>query len=148
MAHFAELNQDNIVLRIILVGDDVPTSNGPLGENPMHVDGEIYCTNLLGGNWKQSSINGEFRKEPAGIGYTYDSSIDKFIKQKPFGSWSLDSNYDWKAPIQFPSSYKNENNENIQIYWNEENLRWQGFILSNNSIKYAWNHNNSAWSTF
>ena len=65
MANFAELNQENIVLRVIVVGDDVPTSNGPLGENPMHIDGETYCTNLFGGNWKQSSINGEFRKNPA-----------------------------------------------------------------------------------
>ena len=56
MAHFAELDKGNVVKRVIVVGNDVPTVAGPLGENDMHVDGETWCQNFFkGGNWKQTS---------------------------------------------------------------------------------------------
>ena len=68
MATFAKLDENNIVTQIVKVGNDVPTSDGPLGENDMHVDGETYCTNLFGGRWKQCSATNAFRKQNAGIG--------------------------------------------------------------------------------
>ena len=71
MAHFAELDGNNIVTRVIVVGNDVTTAAGPLGENDMHVDGETWCVNFFkGGNWKQTSYNNNFRKQYAGKGYT------------------------------------------------------------------------------
>jgi hypothetical protein len=57
MAHFAELDENNIVKRVVVIGNGVPTSDGPLGENDMHPDGETYVANLLGGRWKQTSYN-------------------------------------------------------------------------------------------
>ena len=63
MAHFAELDNDNIVKRVVVVANDIETAAGPLGENDMHVDGETYCTNLFkGGVWKQCSSTNAFRR--------------------------------------------------------------------------------------
>jgi hypothetical protein len=90
MAHFAKLDENDIVEKVVVVGNDVPTAAGPLGENDMHADGESYCQNLFkGGVWKQTSYNNNFRKQYAGIGYTYDSVKDKFIRPQPYPSWTL-----------------------------------------------------------
>ena len=104
MAHFAELDSDNKVKRVVVVGNDVETAAGPLGENDMHVDGETWCVDFFkGGTWKQTSYNHNFRKQYAGMGMTYDSAKDKFINAQPHASWSLDSNDDWQAPIAYPT---------------------------------------------
>jgi len=115
MAHFAELKSKvdptgfttdthQIVERVVVVGNDIATAAGPLGDNDMHVDGETWCVNFFkGGTWKQTSYNSNFRKQYAGIGYRYDSTKDKFITPQPFASWSLDSNDDWQAPITYPT---------------------------------------------
>ena len=102
MAHFAKLDENNVVTNVIVIGNAVPTSNGPLGENDMHPDGEAYCTKLLGGKWKQTSYNHRFRKQYAGKGYTYDSVNDVFITPKPYPSWTLNSNFDWQPPVAMP----------------------------------------------
>ena len=89
MAHFAKLDENNIVEKVVVVGNDVPTAAGPLGENDMHPDGEAYCQNLFkGGVWKQTSYNNNFRKQYAGEGHTYDSLKDKFIRPQPYPSWA------------------------------------------------------------
>ena len=104
MAHFAELDENNIVKRVIVVDNTIPTAAGPLGENDMHADGEAYCKNLLGADtiWKQTSYNNNFRKEYAFIGGTYDAAKDKFIKPQPYPSFVLDVNDDWKSLVDFP----------------------------------------------
>lgn len=89
MAHFAELNQDNIVLRVIVVGNEMLFENGQESE----AKGIAFCKQLFGENtnWIQTSYNGNLRKNYAGIGYTYDASRDAFIAQKPEGEgWTLD----------------------------------------------------------
>jgi len=101
MAHFAELDENNVVKRVIAVANDVNTADGPLGENDMHVDGEEYCKLFYKDKttiWKQTSYNGNFRKQYAGIGYTYNASEDIFIKPQPHDGWILDENYDWQPP--------------------------------------------------
>ena len=99
MAHFAELDENNIVKRIVAVGNDLYTTDGDLGENDMHPDGELWCrTFFKGGVWKQTSYSGSFRKQFAGVGFTYNSTQDIFIAPKPHDSWILDSNYDWQPP--------------------------------------------------
>ena len=106
MAHFAELDANNVVQRVVVVGNDVTTANGPLGENDKHVDGESWCINFFkGGTWKQTSYNSSFRKQYAGVGYTFDFAKDKFIAPQPFPSWSLDSNDDWQAPVAYPTVF-------------------------------------------
>jgi hypothetical protein len=75
MAHFAELNDSNVVLRVIVINNsDIQDENGI----EVEAIGQAFCTNLLGGNWKQTSYNGKIRKNFAGIGYVYDPALDEF----------------------------------------------------------------------
>ena len=156
MAHFAELESKTdptgftsdthlIVKRVIVVGNDVETSNGPLGENDMHVDGETWCQNFFGsGIWKQTSYNKNFRKNYAGIGFRYDESKDKFIAPQPFASWSLNSNNDWQAPVANPTVITyGDNTPYNSIDWDEPNLRWVAYDDQNN--QFVWNPDSSSW---
>ena len=107
MAHFAELNSSNEVLRVIVVSNDDVNANG----GDQHADAETFVTSIVpystdGASWKQTSYNNSFRKQYAGTGYTYDAGKDKFISFKPYASWSLDSNDDWQAPISEPDDGK------------------------------------------
>tara|TARA_B100000524_G_scaffold296768_1_gene171242 strand:- start:112 stop:474 length:363 start_codon:yes stop_codon:yes gene_type:complete len=106
MAHFAELDSNNVVLRVIVVSND------------NEADGENWCKNLFGGDWKQTSYNNNIRKNYAAIGYTYDAAKDAFIPPQPFVSWTLDeTTCQWKAPVDYPSDGK--------VYKWEEGLTWQ-----------------------
>ena len=124
MAHFAELDSDNKVKRVVVVGNVVETAAGPLGENDMHVDGETWCVNFFkGGTWKQTSYNHNFRKQYAGIGMTYASAKDKFILPQPHASWSLDDNDDWQAPVTYPTIKDDGEDPSVWFYfirWNED----------------------------
>jgi hypothetical protein len=113
MAHFAELDENNIVKRVIVVHN-----NELLDENSNESEqkGIDFCVNLLGGVWKQTSYNNNFRKQFCGNGYFYNSEADVFVKPQPFLSWSLDDNFDWQPPTSKPV-------EGFW-YWNEETLSW------------------------
>ena len=115
MAHFAELGEDNIVLRVIVVHDnDCKDENG----NESEAVGAEFCRNLLGGTWKQTSYNATFRARYAGIGYTYDSGRNAFIAPKPFPSWVLnETTTNWDSPIPYPSDEK-------MYDWNEADQVW------------------------
>jgi len=118
MAHFAELDENNIVVKVTVVDNNIETSNGKLGVNDKHVDGETWCKNFFNQpdtTFKQTSYNNNFRKQYAGKGYTYDAAKDKFICPQPYASWSLDGNDDWQAPITRPD---NENGTRMYI-WDE-----------------------------
>ena len=97
MAHFAELGENNTVLRVIVVSnDDCLDAEG----NESEAVGAEFCRNLLGGTWKQTSYNGNMRFRYAGIGYTYNSELDAFISPKPYPSWSLgNETAAWEAPV-------------------------------------------------
>jgi hypothetical protein len=84
MAHFAQINENNIITQVIVVNN-----NELLDENGVEQEskGQEFCTNLLGGNWIQTSYNSTFRKNYAGIGFAYDSVRDAFISPKPYPSW-------------------------------------------------------------
>jgi hypothetical protein len=112
MAHWAEINEENIVLRVT-VGDN----NDPNGD-----EGYQWLIDNLGGRWVQTSYNNNFRKQYAGIGYSYDIINDVFISPKPFPSWILNENFDWQAPIKRPTD---------GFYsWNEENQSWEQLDLA------------------
>ena len=149
MAHFAELDENNIVTRVVVVSNDIETAAGPLGENNMHIDGETWCVNFFkGGTWKQTSYGHNFRKQYAGIGYTYDSSKDKFIKVKPYSSWSLDSNDDWQAPVTYPSitTYDSSGTEkDYGISWDEDNTRWTAYDSEESPNSFNWDASALAW---
>lgn len=112
MAHFAQLDDNNIVTQVIVVANDELLDNGVESE----AKGIAFCQSLLGGNWKQASYNGNIRKQYAGIGYTYDAVNDVFIAPQPYPSWSLDENFDWQSPTPRP--------EGIGWYWDEDSLSW------------------------
>ena len=114
MAHFAELDENNVVKRVIVVDNkDTADANG----NEVESIGVAFCQKLLGGNWKQTSYNGKVRKNYAGIGYAYRADIDAFVAPQPFPSWALDANAQWQAPVPMP--------EDGQMYsWDEEAGNW------------------------
>mgnify|MGYP003348311781 CR=1 FL=1 len=115
MAHFAELDENNIVLRVIVVHN-----NELIDENGVEQEyiGIQFCQNLLGGTWKQTSYNGKIRKNYAGIGFIYDEQRDAFIPPKPFNSWVLDEpTCNWKAPVPRPEG-------NDPYSWDEETVSW------------------------
>lgn len=101
MAHFAEIDSNNVVLRVIVVGNkDTADANGVEKE---HI-GAAFCERLFGGTWKQTSYNGNKRKNYAGIGYTFDAGRDAFIPPKPYNSWVLvEETCQWKAPVDMPA---------------------------------------------
>lgn len=114
MAHFCQIDENNIVTQVIVVDNkDTADVNGVEKE---HI-GAAFCERLFGGIWKQTSYNGNFRKNYAGIGYTYDLTIDAFVPPKPYPSWTLDANAQWQPPVAMPTDG--------QMYsWNEDNQAW------------------------
>ena len=141
MAHFAELDKGNVVKRVIVVGNDVPTVAGPLGENDMDVDGETWCVNFFkGGTWKQTSYNNNFRKQYAGKGFTYDAAKDKFISPQPFASWALDGNDDWQAPVTYPTDTTDK-----RINWDEAGQKWTATDNSDPVNNFNWDASALAW---
>ncbi len=141
MAHFAELDGNNIVKRVVVVGNDVTTAAGPLGNNDMHVDGETWCVNFFkGGTWKQTSYNNNFRKQYAGKGYTFDAAKDKFISPQPHASWSLDGNDDWQAPVTYPTD-----TEDKVISWDEAGQKWTAQDHSDPVNNFNWDASALAW---
>lgn len=115
MAHFAELDANNVVLRVIVVGNaDTSDANGVEKE---HI-GAAFCERLLGGTWKKTSYNGNIRRRYAGIGFVYNETLDAFIPPKPYPSWVLDNaTADWKAPVPLPDDGKTYD-------WNESTTSW------------------------
>jgi hypothetical protein len=117
MAHFAELDENNIVLRVIVVSNaDTSDVNGVEREEI----GVAFCHSLFGSStvWRQTSYNGNARKNYAGIGYSYDASLDAFLPPKPFPSWVLNEQTClWGAPVAYPDDGK--------FYrWDEPTTSW------------------------
>lgn len=117
MAHFAEIDDAGVVLRVIVVSNDEIMVDGVESEEK----GRAFCRSLLGGNWVQTSYWASFRKNFAAVGHTYDAARDAFIPPKPFPSWTLDENScRWQAPIQRP--------DDGLYYWDEPSLSWVKFL--------------------
>lgn len=120
MAHFAQIDENNVVIQVIVVSnDDILDQNG----NESETIGIEFCKNLLGQNtnWVQTSYNSNFRKNYAGIGFKYHQDIDAFVSPKPYPSWILNGEEgEWEAPVPYPNDPNPEN-----VYeWNEDNLEW------------------------
>ena len=142
MAHFAELDNNNVVLRVIVVGNDCVPSDE-------HVDGETWCINFFkGGTWKQTSYNHNFRKQYAGIGMTYDAAKNKFLSPQPFASWALDANDDWQAPVTFPTVTTYGSNDPLDIYlisWDEAGQKWTATDREEPANNFNWDASALAW---
>jgi hypothetical protein len=115
MAHFAQLNEENLVTQVIVVANqEILNEQGQESEQK----GIDFCTNLLGGTWKQTSYNGNIRKNFAGIGYKYDATLDAFIPPQPFASWTLNNEIaQWEAPVPYPTDDK-------FYIWDEATTSW------------------------
>jgi len=147
MAHFAELDLNNKVLRVIVIdNNDVNAAGGDLSVGAEQVPNKILRINSI---WKQTSYNNNFRKQFAAENYTYDAVKDIFLTQKPFPSWILNSNNDWTSPSPEPTIkgyYIGEELVSyVNIYWEEENLRWLAQDRSDSPKTYQWNSSNSTW---
>ena len=116
MASFAKIGLNNKVIEVLSVHDnELKDSNGVEQEN-IGID---FLTKLTGwAIWKQTSYNGNIRKNHAGIGYTYDEDRDAFIPQKPYNSWILnEESCQWEAPVIYPT-------DGNRYDWNEETQQW------------------------
>ena len=102
MSHFAEINSDGIVQRVIVAEQDFINS-GLVGDSF---------------NWVQTSYNGNFRKNYAGSGYTYDKTRDAFIAPQPYPSWTLvEATCQWEAPTAYPD-------DGEMYQWDEDTTAW------------------------
>ena len=120
MAHFAELDANNIVLRVIVVHNNELMDNGQESE----AKGIAFCQSLFGGTWVQTSYNSNFRKNYAGIGYTYDATRDAFIPPQPYPSWVLnEETCQWEAPIPYPTDVGTPEVPKRYI-WDESLVNW------------------------
>ena len=106
MAHFARIDENNIVQEVLVV------------DNSLEHRGKDFLANELGlgGRWIQTSYNGNFRKQYAGYGFTYDEIKDIFVSVQPYPSWVLDDNSDWQPPIERTDELS---------YWDEETISWK-----------------------
>ena len=118
MAHFAELDENNIVTRVIVVhNNELLDENG----NESEQKGIDFCVAHYGGTWVQTSYNGNIRKNYAGIGYTFDPINNWFVAPQPYPSWILDSEAKWQPPTPYPTDKK-------PYIWNEETLLWDEVV--------------------
>ena len=112
MAHFAKLDENNLVVEVHCV------ANEALDSENEEASGIAFLTEWSGGytNWKQTSYNHRIRKQYAGVGFTYHPVNDVFIRPQPYPSWSLDENFNWQPPSPAP--------EGLGWYWDEPSLTW------------------------
>ena len=121
MAHFARLDENNVVTQVVVV-DNRDTST-PDGVEKEYI-GAAFCERLFGGTWKQTSYNGNFRKNYAGIGYTFDADLDAFVPPKPFNSWILNADLaQWEAPVALPED-ANTGDPPKRYVWDEATVNW------------------------
>ena len=114
MAHFAEIDSNNVVTRVVVVGNDEITVNGQENEQA----GKDFLNTLLGGTWVQTSYNATFRKNFAGVGYEWRSDLDAFIPPKPYNSWTLNTTTaQWDPPFDHPT-------DGTMCEWDEDNQQW------------------------
>ena len=110
MAHYAFLDEDNIVTEVIVGIDET--------EFIEDLDPETWYGNFRGQVCKRTSYNGNYRKNYAGIGYSYDTDLDAFIAPKPFASWVLNEETClWEPPVAYPE-------DGESYVWNEETVAW------------------------
>lgn len=122
MAHFAQLNESNIVTQVIVVHNNELMQDGVEQE----AKGVAFCQSLFGAStqWKQTSYNGNMRKNYAGIGYTYDAGRDAFIPPQPYPSWALnETTCNWNAPVAYPTDGKT-------YRWDEPTASWVEVIYA------------------
>jgi hypothetical protein len=126
MAHFAKLDENNIVIDVIVISnefapDPAPENSEPLGLS--FIEKLSESNDYLKGKWVQTSYNNSFRNKYAKIGNIYDEELNVFIEIQPYPSWTLNEDYDWVAPVPMPE-------EEGPWEWNEEFQNWEKTIFT------------------
>jgi len=148
MAYFAELNSSSLVVQVVVISnDDVVAHGGDESTEAEDFVKSLVPFNSGGTSWKQTSYSNSFRKQYAGIGYSYDAAKDMFISPKPYPSWTLDSSGDWIAPVTYPNDTEIGGLQ-VFITWDEDNLRWLGSTFTSpgtGETKYRWDASALNW---
>ena len=108
MSHWAEIDENNIVLRVLV------------GDNNEPDEGEAFM-NSLGGTWVKTSYNGNIRKNYAGVGYYFDPVADHFYAPQPYPSWTLDADAKWQPPVAYPT-------DGVMYEWDETITDWKAIV--------------------
>jgi hypothetical protein len=144
MAHFAELDSNNKVLRVVTAcNQEIANNGGELSEQAAEHFKTICPLSENGVKWVQTSYNNNFRKQYAGINFTYDPVKDIFIGPQPYPSWSLDINNRWMPPVALPTTFTYGKNLYYRIGWDENNQRWIANDMQNN--QFTWIFESSSW---
>ncbi len=115
MANFAKLDDNNKITSVIVINNNEILDENNIESEQMGID---LCTDRYGGSWIQTSYNGNIRNRYGGIGYEYDLINEKFIPEKPFNSWTLNTTtYSWDAPVEYPDAEG-------KYIWNESMTSW------------------------
>lgn len=118
MAHFAQLNEGNLVTQVIVVANQDTADKDGVEKEAIGIE---FCKNLLGGRWVQTSYNANIRKNYAGIGYKYDAELDAFIPPQPYASWTLNEDAQWEAPVAYPT-------DDERYTWDEDTISWKKLV--------------------
>jgi len=126
MAHFAKLDSNNVVQKVIVINNDILLDSEGNESEQLGID---FCKSLYGQdtNWLQTSYNSNTRFRYAGIGMTYDSANDVFITVQPYPSWTLnETTWDWDCPVPYPTL---EEGSTDYYQWNEDTQSWDLVVI-------------------
>jgi hypothetical protein len=149
MAHFAEIDSNNRVLRVVVACNQDIANNG--GEQSEQAAEHFKTTCPLSGTgvkWVQTSYNNNFRKKFAGVGGIYDQEKNIFISKKPYDNWVLNTENEWEAPIAYPTitQYGETEDQYYYINWNSSLNTWTGVTQDvNNPTEYVWDASTKSW---
>jgi hypothetical protein len=145
MAHFAELDINNKVLKVVKACNQDIANNG--GEQSVQAAEHFKTVCPLSENgvkFVQTSYNKNFRKNFAGVGMTYDENRNAFIPPKPYNSWVLNEDTcNWEAPITLPNLAYGDGSFYYTPIWNESEITWYGIADNNNIFK--WEVSLNSW---
>lgn len=157
MAHFAKLDENNIVTDIVVIDNSILLQDGVEVEEL----GQQFLQTLYGaGTWVQTSYNSNMRKHYAGVGMAYDNTNDIFVLPQPYDSWTLDENHDWHPPVAYPSDNRtyvwNESDQTWDVItppqrfnswqWNESEWKWEAPVaMPDDGQIYTWNEETTSW---
>lgn len=128
MAHFAQLNKDNVVLQVVVVNNAVLLDENGNEQEQLGID---HCVNTFGGTWIQCSYNQNFRKNFPGMRFTYDADRDAFIEPKRFDSWILNEDTcQWEAPTPKP-----DGGYGFHYEWDEESVQWKKIEIDYSKVE-------------
>lgn len=124
MAHFAEIDDNNVVLRVLVINDSDIINQDTNREDELV--GREFCNREFGGNWIQTSYNGNMRVRYAGPGYTYYSDLDAFLEPQPYPSWVVNiETKSWESPLgPEPLLTDEQKHTGSYYFWDEDSQQW------------------------